>query len=57
LIPKRPTGHRIRADCVNLDGSVTGEHGIGVEKLDFVPRLFTPEDLAMMIIVVRRRHS
>ena len=30
-------------------GSVTGEHGIGVEKIDFMPKLFTPEDLAMML--------
>ena len=26
-----------------------GEHGIGVEKIDFMPRLFTPEDLDTML--------
>jgi glycolate oxidase len=31
-----------------MGGSVTGEHGIGVEKLDFMPRMFSPADLAMM---------
>lgn len=36
-------------ECVNCGGSVTGEHGIGVEKIDFMPKLFTPEDLAMML--------
>lgn len=41
--------HEILDECINLGGSVTGEHGIGVEKLDFMPKLFTPEDLAMMI--------
>ncbi len=36
-------------ECIRLGGSVTGEHGIGVEKIDFMPKLFTPEDLAMMV--------
>ncbi|WP_162661383.1 FAD-binding oxidoreductase [Tuwongella immobilis] len=35
--------------CIQLGGSVTGEHGIGVEKIDFMAKLFTPEDLAQMI--------
>jgi glycolate oxidase len=41
--------HDILQECINCGGSVTGEHGIGVEKIDFMPRLFTPEDLAMML--------
>jgi glycolate oxidase len=41
--------HEILDECINLGGSVTGEHGIGVEKLDFMPKLFSPEDLAMMV--------
>jgi glycolate oxidase len=41
--------HDILDECIRLGGSVTGEHGIGVEKLDFMPKLFSPEDLAMMI--------
>ncbi len=40
--------HDILEACVEAGGSVTGEHGIGVEKIDFMPRLFSPEDLAMM---------
>src|SRR6266545_306464 len=39
----------ILEECINCGGSVTGEHGIGVEKIDFMPRLFTPEDLAIML--------
>ena len=39
----------ILEECIRLGGSVTGEHGIGVEKLNLMPKLFTPEDLAMMI--------
>src|SRR5438270_9663378 len=41
--------HEILEECVRVGGSVTGEHGIGVEKIDFMPRLFTPEDLATML--------
>src|SRR3984893_1642900 len=41
--------HEILDECIHCGGSVTGEHGIGVEKIDFMPRLFTPEDLGMML--------
>ena len=41
--------HEILEECIRVGGSVTGEHGIGVEKIDFMPKLFTPEDLAMML--------
>lgn len=34
--------------CLELGGSVTGEHGIGVEKLHFMEKMFTPGDLAAM---------
>jgi glycolate oxidase len=36
-------------ECIRLGGSVTGEHGIGVEKMEFMPKLFSPEDLAAMV--------
>ncbi|MBM81598.1 MAG: FAD-binding oxidoreductase [Planctomycetaceae bacterium] len=38
----------ILAKCLELGGSVTGEHGIGVEKIDFMSKLFEPDDLAVM---------
>jgi glycolate oxidase len=38
----------ILAKCVALGGSVTGEHGIGVEKIDFMARQFSPSDLDAM---------
>ncbi|MCI0459513.1 MAG: FAD-binding protein [Gemmataceae bacterium] len=41
--------HEILEECLACGGSVTGEHGIGVEKIDFMPKLFSPEDLAMML--------
>jgi glycolate oxidase len=42
-------GHDILEECIRVGGSVTGEHGIGVEKIDLMPKLFAPEDLAMML--------
>ena len=41
-------GREILAACVELGGSVTGEHGIGVEKIDQMPLLFSPQDLLVM---------
>jgi glycolate oxidase len=41
--------YEILEECLRCGGSVTGEHGIGVEKIDFMPKLFTPEDLDMML--------
>jgi len=41
-------------ECINVGGSVTGEHGIGVEKMEFMPRLFSPFDLAAMVAL---RHA
>ncbi len=38
----------ILGKCIDLGGSVTGEHGIGVEKISFMDRLFAPEDLNVM---------
>jgi glycolate oxidase len=41
--------NEILDECIKAGGSVTGEHGIGVEKIDFMPKLFAPEDLGMML--------
>lgn len=41
-------GHDILEKCVELGGSVTGEHGIGVEKIDFMARQFSKDDLDVM---------
>ena len=38
----------ILTKCVELGGSVTGEHGIGVEKIDFMAKQFTVDDLDAM---------
>ncbi|HSQ00397.1 MAG TPA: FAD-linked oxidase C-terminal domain-containing protein [Candidatus Dormibacteraeota bacterium] len=41
-------GHEILRACVDLGGSITGEHGIGVEKIEELPLLFAPQDLLAM---------
>jgi len=41
-------GREILEACVALGGSVTGEHGIGVEKIAQMPLLFSPHDLLVM---------
>ena len=35
-------------ECIACGGSVTGEHGIGLEKINFMTRLFTEDDVAVM---------
>jgi glycolate oxidase len=43
---------RLAADilrlCVALGGSITGEHGVGVEKRAYLPLMFGEDDLALM---------
>jgi len=34
--------------CIDLGGSITGEHGIGVEKLKYVPAMFSDSDIDAM---------
>ena len=41
-------GTEILAHCVAVGGSITGEHGVGIEKRDIMPLLFTDDDLDMM---------
>ena len=41
-------GNDILDKCVELGGSVTGEHGIGAEKIDFMVKQFSKDDLDAM---------
>ena len=38
----------IMAKCVGMGGSLTGEHGVGLEKRDLMPLIFSDDDLEMM---------
>ncbi|MDP3062858.1 MAG: FAD-linked oxidase C-terminal domain-containing protein [Chloroflexota bacterium] len=45
-------GEVIKA-CVALGGVPTGEHGVGLEKAEYLPLVFTPDDLETMVKVKR----
>ncbi len=38
----------ILTECIDCGGSVTGEHGIGLEKISFMTRLFSEDDVDVM---------
>jgi glycolate oxidase len=54
--PRRPgeearvveAGAQIMKVCAEVGGSISGEHGIGLEKADFMPFIFSVADLAFM---------
>jgi glycolate oxidase len=46
-------GEEIIRRCIELGGSVSGEHGIGVEKIDLMSLMFTPDDLEMQAMAKR----
>ncbi len=39
---------RILRMCVEMGGSITGEHGVGVEKRDYLPVMFAPEEIHLL---------
>ncbi len=41
-------GHELLQDCIECGGSVTAEHGIGIEKISLMESQFSPNDLEMM---------
>ncbi len=40
--------------CVELGGSITGEHGVGVEKKAYMSKMFNEDDLNVMIDIRRQ---
>jgi glycolate oxidase len=43
----KAAGHEMLQACVELGGSLSGEHGIGVDKRDAMACLFSPETLSL----------
>jgi glycolate oxidase len=39
---------RILRMCVDMGGSITGEHGVGMEKRDYLPAMFSPDEIDCM---------
>ena len=46
----RASGETLKI-CVEVGGTITGEHGIGIEKRDLMPMIFNDVDLDMMMKV------
>lgn len=44
----KEAGGAILKMCVELGGALSGEHGIGIEKQEYMPLYFTTEDMAAM---------
>ena len=44
----RSAGEEILRYCIDAGGSITGEHGVGMEKSELMARQFPPETLEMM---------
>jgi len=40
--------HEILRMCIRMGGSISGEHGVGIEKRPMMRELFAPNDLAVM---------
>ncbi|HEX9076230.1 MAG TPA: FAD-linked oxidase C-terminal domain-containing protein [Anaerolineae bacterium] len=41
-------GNEIIAECIKAGGSITGEHGVGIEKRDLMALMYNPSDLQVM---------
>jgi glycolate oxidase len=42
------TAHEIMEKCVEMGGALTGEHGVGLEKRELMPLVFSEDDLDLM---------
>jgi glycolate oxidase len=44
----KAAGEDILAYCIDVGGSITGDHGVGMEKNEMMPRLFSADTLEMI---------
>jgi glycolate oxidase subunit GlcD len=47
----RQAGREIMETCVRAGGSITGEHGVGLDKSAYLPLIFSPDDMDTMLRV------
>jgi glycolate oxidase subunit GlcD len=47
----RQAGREIMETCVRAGGSITGEHGVGLDKSSYLPLIFSEDDLSTMLQV------
>jgi glycolate oxidase len=48
LVRAEALAGRILRMCVEMGGSITGEHGVGVEKRDYLPDMFNADEIDCM---------
>ncbi|MGZ5437272.1 MAG: FAD-linked oxidase C-terminal domain-containing protein [Pyrinomonadaceae bacterium] len=47
----REAGREIMETCVRAGGSITGEHGVGLDKSSYLPLIFSEDDMSAMLQV------
>ena len=47
----RQAGREIMETCVRAGGSITGEHGVGLDKSGYLPLIFSEDDMEAMLAV------
>jgi glycolate oxidase subunit GlcD len=47
----RQAGREIMETCVRAGGSITGEHGVGLDKSSYLPLIFSEDDMSAMLQV------
>ena len=47
----RQAGREIMETCVRAGGSITGEHGVGLDKSSYLPLIFSEDDMKVMLSV------
>src|SRR5207237_4303208 len=47
----RQAGREIMETCVRAGGSITGEHGVGLDKSSYLPLIFSEADMSAMLAV------
>ena len=49
----KEAGRELMETCVRAGGTITGEHGVGLDKRDFLPLIFSEADMETMLSVRR----
>ncbi|MCA1575626.1 MAG: FAD-binding oxidoreductase [Acidobacteria bacterium] len=47
----KEAGRELMETCVSAGGTITGEHGVGLDKRDFLPLIFSHDDMDTMLRV------
>jgi len=47
----KEAGRELMETCVSAGGTITGEHGVGLDKRDFLPLIFSDDDMDTMLRV------